>query len=122
MKKELSKSELDLLAQSQKIDINILKSIRHLLDTKIVRDKLILFEFKEQTSHRKITKKQALESLMKKYGFSKSYIEQIVYDSRAKHKLCKSCGESIDISQWRLNKGICSKCIEKQHLNHNEED
>lgn len=114
MRKELSKSELDLLATSQKIDINTLKSVRHLLDTKIVRDKLILFEYRERTKDRRIAKKLIIESLMKKYGFSRSYIEQIVYDSRITHKPCKSCGEQTNVSQWNRNEGICTKCLKKQ--------
>lgn len=113
MKKELSKSELELLSICQKIDIDTLKSVRHLLDTKVVRDKLILFEYKEQTKDRRVTKKQAMESLMKKYNFSKSYIEQIVYENKRTHRPCNNCGVKISISQWKRNEGICSKCLDE---------
>lgn len=121
MRKELSKSELDLLATSQKINIDTLRSVRQLLDTKIVRNKLIIFEYKEQTKDRRVTKKQIIESLMKKYGFSKSYIEQIVYESRITHKPCKSCGEDTNITQWKRSGGICTKCLKKQQKPNNDD-
>ena len=121
MRKELSKEELDLLAKIQKVSIDTLKSVRHLLDTKIVRNKLILFEYKEQTKDRRLIKKQVIGDLMKKYGFSKSYIEQIVYDSRITHKPCENCNEETNISQWNRNNGICTKCLKKQ-LKENNDD
>lgn len=121
MRKELSKEELHFLARIQKIDIKTVMSVRHLLDTKIVRNNLILFEFKEQTKDRRLIKRHIIEALMKKYGYSRSYIEQIVYDSKITHRPCTSCGENTNISQWKRNQGICTKCLKKQQKQDNDD-
>ncbi len=121
MKRELSKRELDLLAKAEKVGIETLKSVRHLLDTKLVLDKLILFEFKEKGKDRRVTKKQIIAELMKSYGVSKSYIEQVVYDSRITHKPCNSCGEPTTLYQLRRNSGICTKCVNNKPIKDNDD-
>lgn len=123
MGKELSKEELCLLAMIQKIDIKTVMSVRHLLDIRLVRNKLILFEYNEQTKDRRVVKRDIIRSLMKKYGISKSYIELIIYEKRpGKGKQCTQCEKIISTFRWNRNDGLCQECLEQKKLLENTID
>lgn len=115
MRKELSKEELHLLAIIQKMDIKTVMSVRHLLDTKLVRSKLILSEYQEQAKDRRVLKKNIINSLMKKYSVSKAYIELIIYEKRpGNDKQCIQCEKSISTFRWNRNDGLCPACMEQK--------
>lgn len=115
MKKELTKEEIHLLARVQKTDVSILMSVRHLLDTKLVRSKLIMYEYKERVREKRYNKKNIIEVLMKRYGVSKSYIELIIYNKRpAIGKECVRCGRKVSFLKWNCNDGVCDECIKTE--------
>lgn len=112
MKRELTKEELYLLARVQKTDVSILMNVKHLLDTKLVRRKLIMYEYKERVREKRYNKKNIVEVLMEKYGVSKSYIELIIYNKRpAVGKECVKCGRKVSLMKWNCNDGVCDECI-----------
>lgn len=124
MKQELSKEEIYLLARIEKVDAAILLRMRHLFDVKSVRRILILFEYKEQAKDRRIKKVNIKKALMQKYGVSKTYIEQIIYNQHepVKGKQCVRCGKLITTYYWNRNDGVCNKCKEKGILKSLEDD
>lgn len=119
MKEELTKEELYALARMMKVEVATLNRLRDCLDTKKVRKELISYEFKHLVKEKKFKKNQIIDSLMKKYGVSKSYIEQMIYATRTnKGRPCVRCGKLITAYKWGRNNGVCDSCISKAIKNY----
>lgn len=119
MKEELTKEELYALARMKKVEVATLNRLRDCLDTKNVRKELIAYEFKQLVKERLFKKRQIIDTLIKKHGVSKSYIEQIIYATKTnKGRKCVRCGKLITAYKWGRNNGVCDNCITKAIKNY----
>lgn len=114
MKQKLTKEELFMLARLEKIDFAVISHLQEYLDPKRVRAKLIQYEFTCLVRKNVFKKGHIINALMKKYGVSKSYIEQIIYERMIhKKRVCVRCGRLITAYKWGRNSGVCDSCINK---------
>lgn len=119
MKEKLTTEELYALARQKKVDVATLSRLRDCLDTRKVRKEIIASDFKHLVREKIFKKAQIISTLMKKYGVSKSYIEQIIYATRTnKGRSCVRCGKLISAYKWGRNNGVCDSCITKAIKNY----
>ena len=118
MKKELTTQEIYLLAQAQRIHVDLILKVKNLLDVRKVRGRLILCEYRQYVKEKQFAKKKIIEMLMKKHSVSKSYIEQIIYDQQTNRgKQCVRCGKRISTYIYGRNNGVCETCLNKELKN-----
>lgn len=114
MKQKLTNEELFMLARLKKIDSAVIARLQECLDPKKVRAKLIQYEFTCLAREKVFKKGHIIRALMDKYGVSKSYIEQIIYERMIyKTQICVRCGRHITAYKWGRNNGVCDSCINK---------
>ena len=122
MRKELSKEEIYFLARVKKIEVQHLLKMRGMLDPKRVRSILIRYEYRERAKERRVSKRDIINMLMKRYDASRSYIESIIYEKSTskKRRECSNCGEEITYYRWTRNNGLCNYCVNNNTVNNNE--
>lgn len=122
MKKELTKEDIYFFSRIKEIDAEPLLNIKEFLDAKKVHSVLIEYEWIERVKDlkkKKFPKKHIIEALMEKYDMSQSAIEIIIYNkqpSKSQGKACVRCEQSISISRFNRNNGVCDNCIKTEIL------